>query len=190
MPFRSPDNLSKFAASSLVVGRYGGADEERLAAFERDYGLCFSDPYRRFLMRENGLDYAIPHDRIEALPADRKRDAYVLSDINTLFGIGNGHAYFDLEALAPQMGFHDYSLTPYAHVVGLGGDFCTLVEITEGEHAGRVIYTDGELFPGLSRDDLHGKSADAAFEYLSEIGYYSPIAEDFDDLLGKLARLT
>ncbi len=190
MPFRPSDSLSKFVASPLVIRRYGGANAEGLAAYERDYGVRFSDAYRRFLMRENGLDYALPHDGIDALPTDQRRDAFILSDINTLFGIGNGHPYFDLEALAPEMGFHDYGLTPFAHVVGLGGDFSTLVEITEGEHAGRIIYTDGELFHGLTHDDLDGKSADAAVEYLTEIGYYAPIAKDFDDLLDKFARLS
>lgn len=173
-----------------IKGKRGGANPGQLAAYERDYGVRFSDSYRRFLMRENGLDCGLPRDRIDTLPTDQRTDAFILSDINTLFGIGNGHPYFDLEVLAPEMGFHDYGLTPFAHVVGLGGDFSTLVEITEGEHAGKIIYTDGELFHGLTRDELDGKSTDAAVEYLVVIGYYAPIAKDFDDLLDKLAWLT
>ncbi len=189
LSFGQPDALTKFANSSAVQGRYGGADVERLSAFEERYNIRFSDAYRSILMRENGLDYYFSSDG-DSRPAEERRDAFILSDINTLFGIGNGHEHYDLEALAPDMGFHDYNFTPFAHVIGLGGDFCTLVEIVEGTHAGRIMYTDGELFWGVRKDGIAGKSTDDAINYLIEIGYYMPIANDLSELLEKYARLT
>ncbi len=190
IPFRRPDALARFAKSPLVAARYGGADEARLAAFETRHEISLSEGYRDFLMRENGLDYHIPHTTIATLPAEAQSDAFVLSDINTLFGIGNGHPYFDLEELAPDMDFHDYGFTPFAHVVGLGGDFSTLVEITEGKHAGAIMYTDGELFHGMRSDGIGGKSADEAIDDFIENGYYYPIATNLSDLFEKYARLS
>ena len=190
VPFRRRDNLDRFANSPLVDRRYGAADPQRLSAFEERYGIRFSDAYRRFLLRENGLDYTLSPRAVSGLPDEERQDAMVLCDINTLFGIGNGHAYFDLEVIATEMGFHDYRLTPFAHVVGLGGDFSTLVEIGAGSYAGSIIYTDGELFRGMPQDILAGKSVDEAVEYFTEIGYYSPIATDFDDLIAKYSRLS
>jgi hypothetical protein len=112
-------------------------------------------------MRENGLDYALPHDGIETLPTDQRRDAFIPSDINTLLGIGKGPPYFDLEVLAPEIGFHENDLHR-SHMLSVSAAISPLVEITEGEHAGRIIYTDRELFHGLTHDDLDGKSADVA----------------------------
>uniref|UniRef100_UPI003BAB2AE2 SMI1/KNR4 family protein n=1 Tax=Stappia sp. TaxID=1870903 RepID=UPI003BAB2AE2 len=183
------DNLEKLARSSLVQQRFGGADMKRISAFEERYGVTFSDAYRRFLTRENGLDICIPLETVEALPSNAQSDGFVLWDINTLFGLGNGHPYHDLERLAPDMGFHDYELTPFAHVIALGGDFCTLVEIIRGSHAGKIIYTDGELFHGLPRNEILCKTDDEAFDYLTDLGYYMPIADNLDDLWEKYVRL-
>ncbi|WP_105416469.1 hypothetical protein [Neorhizobium sp. T25_27] len=75
------------------------------------------------------------------------------------------------------MGFHDYDLTPFAHVVGLGGDFSTLVQITEGEHAGTISIPMASCSTASPHDDLDGKSADAAIEYLAEIGYLQRVSD-------------
>ncbi|WJH39580.1 hypothetical protein N7E02_22750 [Aliirhizobium terrae] len=188
IPFRRPDALSKFATSSSVNRRYGAADAARLSAFEERYGIHFSDRYRSFLMRENGLDYDLSPEGDQTVVDDDRRDRFVLSDINTLFGIGNGHPYYDLEKLAPKMDFHDYDFTPFAHVIGLGGDFCTLVEISGGRYDGHIMYTDGELFSGFREAGIANKSTDEAVDYLVEAGYYSPIASDVCDLIAKYAR--
>lgn len=188
IPFRRPDALSKFATSSSVHRRYGAADAVRLSAFEERYGIHFSDRYRSFLMRENGLDYDLSSEGDETIVDDERRDRFVLSDINTLFGIGNGHPYYDLEKLAPRMDFHDYEFTPFAHVIGLGGDSCTLVEISGGRYDGHIMYTDGELFNGFREAGIANKSTDEAVDYLVEAGYYSVIASDVCDLIAKYAR--
>jgi hypothetical protein len=48
VPFQPLDSLSRFVASPLVIRHYGGANAERLAIYEREYGVRFSDSYRRF----------------------------------------------------------------------------------------------------------------------------------------------
>lgn len=183
------DALRKFATSRYVDRRFGGADRAKVDAFEARHGLRFSAAYRRFLERENGLSYHIHYKAAAERMPDENGLAFALSDINTLFGIGNGVAYLDLESLANTMLFHDYRLTPYAHVVALGGDFCTLVEIGQGRYTGEIMYTDGELFHGLSDVVDSELPVDESVEYLLELGYYSRIAAGFDELLEHYARL-
>ena len=71
-----------------------------------------------------------------------------LADINTLYGVGNGHDHADLAALIPRMDETARQLLAFAPPIGVGGDSCTYVEVTAGARVGEIMYTDGEMYPG------------------------------------------
>jgi hypothetical protein len=180
------DALDKIMQSGRVIRRFGGASDNLIDAYEKASGTPFSFAYRRFLKRENGLVFSFAD-----VDAERLGGNVVLTAMNTFFGVGNDNPGNDLLLLGPRMTFHDTAFTPFATLIGLGGDFCTYVEVNQGRFKGAIMYTDGEMFSGVrhAREKIAGRATDDIIGYFTEIGYYDQAAPDFDSLLAEYAKM-
>jgi len=178
------DPLNKMLRSDHVLHRYGAATDADIDAYEGRYKTKFSASYRNFLKRVNGMIFSFSFDAAEKAGVEQ-----ALADMNTFFGIGNGVAHNDLEIMTPKMDFHDPRLLPFAPVIGLGGDFCTYLEINQGEHAGKIMYTDGEMFSTIRNEPIENKSVDDIIKHFIEIGWCMPVASSFDALLSDYAKM-
>jgi len=182
------DALDKMMRSGRIIRRFGVASDNQIAAYEKVSGTPFSAAYRRFLKRENGLVFVFKNEDAERHGGDLAR---VLIDMTEFFGVGNGDPSNDLLLLGPRTSFHDAAFTPFATLIGLGGDFCTYVEINQGRFKAAIMYTDGEMFSGMrrAREKIAGRTTDDIIGYFTEIGYYFQAAPDFDSLLAEYAKM-
>jgi hypothetical protein len=87
------------------------------------------------------------------------------------------------------MRFHNPAFLPFAPVLGLGGDFCTYVEISQGKHLGRIMYTDGEMTSIYEDLDIRGQDVDALIDGFIDDGWFMPVAASFDDLIRMYAKM-
>ncbi len=178
------DPLDKLLRSGKILKTFDGASEGAIQAYEDAWHTRFSAAYRAFLKRSNGLLFGF-----EFAEAHRAGVSPALADMNTFFGIGNGDPDFDLALLTPHMGFHNPAFLPFAPVLGLGGDFCTYVEINQGRHAGRIMYTDGELYPGYADLEITDQPVDALVDGFIEDGWFMPVAPSFEALIASYAKM-
>ncbi len=178
------DPLEKFLRSGKILQSFPGADSAAIQAYETTWHTRFSDSYKAFLARSNGLSFGVDFD-----VAHRAGVSPALADMNTFFGIGNGDPDFDLALLTPAMGFHNPAFLPFAPVLGLGGDFCTYVEINQGKHQGRIMYTDGEMYRAYADLDIRGQAVDVLVDGFIDDGWFMPVAASFDDLIGLYAKM-
>lgn len=178
------DPLDKLLRSGNILQTFEGASEGAIQAYEDAWDARFSAAYRTFLKRSNGLRFGFDFDQ-----AHRAGVSPALADMNTFFGIGNGDPHVDLALLTPRMGFHNPAFLPFAPVLGLGGDFCTYVEISQGRHAGRIMYTDGELYSAYAELDITGQPVDALVDGFIEDGWFMPVAPSFDALIALYAKM-
>jgi hypothetical protein len=176
--------LDKILQSDHVRQRFGAATDANIDAYERRYKTKFSASYRSFLKRVNGMTFSFDFDA-----AKKAGISPALADMNTFFGIGNGVAHNDLELVTPKMRFHDPRLLSFAPIIGLGGDFCTYLEINQGEHAGKIMYTDGEMFSMIRKEPIETRSVDDNINHFIKIGWCMPVAPSYDALLSDYAKM-
>ncbi len=180
-----PDALDRIMASGKVQQRFGQAVAGLVLAYEQFYQTRFSDGYKAFLARENGLRFFF-----DTADAEKAGVSAALADMNTFFGIGNWDRNNDLLALTPSMSFYNPAFIPFAPVIGLGGDFCTFVEINGGKHAGTVMYVDGEMSGAYRHREVAGHTADELVDGFMEEGWFMLVARSFDALLADYAKMT
>lgn len=179
--------LRKMIDGGHALQRYGTAAPDDIAAYEARYETRLSNAYKSFLVRENGLRYG----GYRSDPMKAAGVSLALLDMNTFFGIGSGDPDTDLMLLTPGMWFHHLKFMSFAPVIGLGGDFCTFVEISQGAHAGTIMYTDGELYRGfIPNEPIDHLSVDEAVGHFIELGWMSPVAPSFDRLLADYAKVS
>ena len=178
------DPLEKFLRSGKILQAFPGADSAAIQAYEQTWNTRFSDSYKAFLARSNGLRFGFDFDE-----AHRAGVSPALADMNTFFGIGNGSPHLDLALLTPKMRFHNPAFLPFAPVLGLGGDFCTYVEISQGKHLGHIMYTDGEMASVYEDLDIRGQDVDTLVDGFIDDGWFMPIAASFDDLIRLYAKM-
>ena len=180
-----PDPLDRIMASGKVQQRFGQAIAGVVAAYEQFYATRFSDGYKAFLQRQNGLRFFF-----DTTDAEKAGVSAALADMNTFFGLGNWDRDNDLLALTPTMSFYNPAFIPFAPVIGLGGDFCVYVEIRGGKHAGTIMYVDGEMSGAYRHRGVAGHTADELVHGFMEDGWFMPVARSFDALLADYARMT
>lgn len=165
--------------------RFPPARRATIALYERRYGVRFSDEFRAFLLRTNGLLFGFS--------SDAAREAGVslaLADMNTLFGVGDGDPNVDLLRLtAPHWDFYDVRMLPFAPAIGLGGDFCTFSEISIGPRRGEIMYTDGELFGEFRKRLSTRTTPQGLIEGFVKDGYFMPTAKSFSELIDLYAKM-
>ncbi|MBB1625913.1 SMI1/KNR4 family protein [Achromobacter sp. UMC71] len=176
--------LEQFLRSGKILQSFPGADSAAIQAYEQTWNTRLSDSYKAFLARSNGLRFGFDFDE-----AHRAGVSPALADMNTFFGIGNGSPHLDLALLTPKMRFHNPAFLPFAPVLGLGGDFCTYVEISQGKHLGRIMYTDGEMTSIYEDLDIRGQDVDALIDGFIDDGWFMPVAASFDDLIRMYAKM-
>ncbi len=176
--------VEKIARSRRINAPYGGAEDDDISAYENEYGTSYSQAYRNFLKRINGFRSTFSFDDCERVGVSP-----IVADINTIFGIGNGDSSLDLALLTPRMGFYRPRFLPFAPLIGVGGDFCTLVEINQGKYAGQIIYTDGEIASEFIDTPIEGQSVDDLVDSFIEDGWFMRAAPSFDALIQMYAKL-
>lgn len=179
-----PDALDRIMASGKVQQRFGQAIAGVVLAYEQFYATRFSDGYKAFLSRQNGLRFFFDTE-----DAEKAGVSAALADMNTFFGVGNWDRDNDLLALTSTMSFYNPAFIPFAPVIGLGGDFCTYVEINGGKHAGTIMYVDGEMSGGYRHQEVAGHTADELVDGFIKDSWFMPVARSFDALLADYAKM-
>lgn len=139
--------------------------EETLAGFEKELGNSLPDPYRRFLLRNNGGRPPLGKNcvEVEDLPGDA-------TDVHFFFGINYPLQCYDLR-WNREANREDIPEDRLAIASDSGGsEFC--ISLRESDF-GAVLFCD--LFPVYGESEVYP-------------GFY-PVAPDFDSFLNKLHEL-
>ena len=180
-----PDALDRIMTSGKVQQRFGAAPGWPVLLYEKVYKTRFSDGYKAFLRRQNGLRFFF-----DTQDAEKAGVSAALADMNTFFGVGNWDDGTDLLLLTPTLSFYNKAFIPFAPVIGLGGDFCTYVEIDEGKHAGTIMYVDGEMSGAYRHREVAGHTVDELVDGFIRDGWFMPVARSFDALLADYAKMS
>ena len=185
--YRPGDLTGEFVRHMVTSGKAklrSPVSRADVVAYETTYGVRFSRSFKSFLRVSNGLELSYDFEEVRAAGL-----SVGYADINVIFGIGGDHPHSDLVKLTRIWEFYDVKFLSFAPAIALGGDFCTLSEISRGKHTGRIMYTDGENFSEFQKRDIKGRSPDDLVDEFIRDGWFMPIADSFELLLANYATI-